>query len=147
MKLHQLSLFLENTPGALKMPCRLLADAGINILTLNLADTAEFGILRLIVKDWQRARDVLTQAGCVVNVAEVIAIDVPDRPGGLAGLLDVFDSEKLGITYIYAFTHRLEDKHTAIIVRFDDPDRAVEVMSRHQIHAVATADLFARVKA
>jgi hypothetical protein len=105
MKLHQLSLFLENTPGALKVPCRLLAAAGINLLTLNLADTAEYGILRLIVKDWEGARQVLTDAGCVVNVSEVIAIDVPDRPGGLADILDVLDSENLGIAYVYAFTH------------------------------------------
>jgi hypothetical protein len=143
MKLHQLSLFLENHPGALKVPCRLLAGAGINILTLNLADTAEYGILRLIVKDWQRARQVLTDAGCVVNVAEVIAIDVPDRPGGLADVLDVLDSENLGIAYVYAFVHGRQDKHAAMIFRFDEPDRAVQVLAGHHIHAVPSADLFA----
>jgi hypothetical protein len=147
MKLHQLSLFLENRPGAIKIPCRLLADAGINILTLNLADTAEYGILRLIVKDWQRARQVLTDAGSVVNVAEVIAIDVPHRPGGLADVLDVLDSENLGIAYMYAFARGRGSEHAAMIFRFDDPDRAVEVLSRHHIHAIASVDLFARVSA
>jgi hypothetical protein len=147
MKLHQLSLFLENRPGAIKVPCRLLAAAGINILTLNLADTAEYGILRLIVKDWQRARQVLTDAGCVVNVAEVIAIDVPDRPGGLADILDVLDSENLGIAYMYAFTHGRQHEHAAMIFRFDDPDRAVDALARHRIHAIASVDLFARVNA
>jgi len=147
MKLHQLSLFLENRPGALKTPCRLLAGAGINILTLNIADTAEFGILRLIVKDWERARKVLTDAGCVVNVAEVIAIDVPDRPGGLADVLDVLDTENLGIAYVYAFVHGRKDEHAAMIFRFDEPDRAVQVLARHHIHAIGAGDLFARLNA
>jgi len=144
MKIHQLSLFMENHPGAVKVPCRLLADAGLSILAINLADTTEYGILRLIVKDWQRARQVLTDAGCVVNVSEVIAIDVPDRPGGLADVLDVLDREKLGITYVYAFPHGLHNNHAAMIFRFDEPDLAMQMLARHQIHTIASADLFAR---
>ena len=84
MKIHQLSLFLENKPGHLVEPCRLLADAGINIRTLSVADTQQFGILRMIVSDWQKATAILKDAGCVVNVTEVLAVEVPDRPGGLA---------------------------------------------------------------
>jgi hypothetical protein len=84
MKLNQLSVFLENKPGKLSVPCKALAKAGINILTLSLADTHQFGILRLVLPDWQRARKVLEDAGCVVNVTEVVAIEVPDKPGGLA---------------------------------------------------------------
>jgi len=147
MKLHQISLFLENHPGAIKAPCRLLAEAGINVLTLNLADTAEYGILRLIVKDWEAARKVLTDGGCVVNVAEVIAIDVPDRPGGLADVLDVLDRENLGIAYMYAFTHGWQNKHAAMIFRFEEPDRAVEALARHRISAIRSVDLFSRANA
>ena len=76
MKIPQLSMFMENKPGRLSDPCRRLAEAGINIVTLSLADTQQFGILRLIVRDWEKAKTVLEQAGCVVNVVEVVAIEV-----------------------------------------------------------------------
>lgn len=81
MKIHQLSLFLENKPGQLTEPCRLLAQAGINIRTLTLADTEEFGILRLIVSDWEAGARLLGEAGYVVNSTEVVAVEVPDRRG------------------------------------------------------------------
>ena len=83
MKIHQLSLFLENRPGQLVHPCRILAKAGVNMLTATLADTQQFGILRFIVKEPEHARKILQDAGCVVNLTEVVAVDVADRPGGL----------------------------------------------------------------
>ena len=83
MRIPQLSVFLENKPGHMIVPCRLLSDAGINVVTLSLADSSQFGILRLIVREWQRAREVLEAAGWVVAVTEVLAIEVVDRPGGL----------------------------------------------------------------
>ncbi len=86
--LKQLSLFLENRPGQIKLPCQALGKAGIDILTLSLADTQQFGILRLIVKEWERAKRVLEEAGCVVNVTDVLAVEVPDRPGGLGEVLE-----------------------------------------------------------
>ena len=125
MKLHQLSLFLENKPGHLKVPCKLLADAGINIVAMSLADTQQFGILRLIVKDWQKGRDVLQKAGCVVNVTEVLAVDVEDKPGGLAGVLELLDPTGLSIEYMYAFTCGPRGDRAALIFRFDDPDKAI----------------------
>ena len=83
MKIHQLSLFLENKPGQMIQPCRVLADAGIGLHTLTLADTQQFGLLRLIVTDWEEGRKILEQAGYLVNVTEVVAVEVADRPGGL----------------------------------------------------------------
>ena len=80
MKIHQLSLFLENRKGQLRVPTKVLAHEGIDIKTLSLADTEQFGILRLIVDDWERAKAALEAAGCVVKVTEVVAIEVPDRP-------------------------------------------------------------------
>ena len=106
MKIRQLSLFLENRPGQLRFPCKVLGDAGIDILTMSLADTAQFGILRLIVKDWQRAKEVLEAAGVVVNVTEVLAVDVPDRPGGLASVLEAFEKAGVGVEYMYACAAR-----------------------------------------
>ena len=146
MKLHQLSLFLENKPGHLKAPCRILSEAGINILALSLADTHEFGILRLIVKDWQKARDALKEKGCVVNVTEVLAIDVEDRPGGLAGILDLLDQEKLDIEYMYAFTCGPRGNRAALIFRFEDPDRAVRVLQGKGVKVLDSVKLFERVE-
>ena len=91
MKINQLSFFLENEPGHLARLCRVLAGAGVNIITLSLADTAQFGILRLIVDDWRKAKTAIEARGCTVKVAEVIATQVEDRPGGLADVLDEFD--------------------------------------------------------
>ena len=96
MKIRQLSLFLENRSGQLRIPCQVLGEAGIDILTMSLADTQQFGILRLIVKDWEKAKRVLEAAGFVVNVTDVLAIDVPDRPGGLASVLESFEKAGLG---------------------------------------------------
>src|SRR6266545_5366463 len=110
MKIHQLSLFLENKPGQLNEPCRVLAGAGIRIRTLTLADTQRFGILRLIVTDWQKARDLLQEAGYAVNIAEVVAVEVADRPGGLSVLLDLFEGSGINIEYMYAFTFGREDR-------------------------------------
>ena len=81
MKLSQISLFLENKPGRLSEPCRVLANAGINILALSLADAEQFGILRLVMRDWEKAKKVLEEANFVVNVTEVVALEVEDRPG------------------------------------------------------------------
>src|SRR5574340_1674345 len=96
MKLRQPSLFLENRPGQLRAPCKVLGDAGIDILTMSLADTQQFGILRLLVKDPDRARQVLEAAGVVVNLTDVLALDVPDHPGGLAEVLEAFEQAEIG---------------------------------------------------
>ncbi len=127
MKLQQLSLFLENRPGRLGAPLAAIAAAGINILTLALADTAQFGILRLIVRDWDKAKRILEEAGWVVNLTEVVAVDLLDRPGGLAEALEVLESANLNIEYMYAFSLRRGDK-AILIFRFEDPDRAIQVL-------------------
>lgn len=103
MKIHQLSLFLENRAGQLRHPVQLLAQAGIDIRTLMLADTQQFGILRLVVQDWQRAKQVLEGGGVVVNITEVVAIEVADRPGGLDEILALVEGAGMNVEYMYAF--------------------------------------------
>ena len=103
MRIRQISIFLENKPGQLSTICRALADAGVNIATLSLADTADFGIVRLIVDDHEKAKAVLTEKGHVLNVREVIAVCVPDRPGGMAEVMQVLDEAEANIEYSYAF--------------------------------------------
>jgi len=145
MKIHQLSLFLENKPSQLTEPCRLLADAGIDIRTLTLADTAQFGILRLIVSDWEKGALLLEQAGYVVNVTVVVAVEVPDRPGGLAELLGVFDETDTNIEYMYAFTFGRGE--TAILIfRFNNPDAAIERLQAAGINVIGSSEVYRRIK-
>lgn len=140
MKLQQLSLFLENRPGRLHAPLEAIAAEGINILTLSLADSAQFGILRLIVREWDKAKAILEKAGWVVSLTEVVAVDVPDRPGGLAEALTILEGADLNIEYMYAFSLRRGDK-AILIFRFEDPDRAVQVLLDRGLHIVDGEEL------
>ena len=140
MKIHQLSLFLENKPSQLTEPCRLLAEAGIDIRTLTLADTERFGILRLIVSDWKKGARLLQEAGYVVNVTEFVAVEVPDRPGGLAELLGGFENTGINIEYMYAFTFGRGD--TAVLIfRFDNPDAAIARLQSAGINILGSTEL------
>ncbi|MBO7721222.1 MAG: ACT domain-containing protein [Kiritimatiellae bacterium] len=122
MRIRQISIFMENRPGRLSAVCRDLADADINIVTLSLADTSDFGIVRLIVDDHEKAKSILTEKGHVVNVREVIAVCVPDRPGGMAGVMRVLDEAGVNIEYSYAFAFHKGGK--AVLV-FSFSDNAV----------------------
>lgn len=146
MKLHQLSVFLENKPHQIRMPTKLLGDAGIDILTLSLADTQQFGILRLIADDWQKAKRVLEDAGVVVKVTEVVAIEVPDVPGGLAELIDAIEKLSLNIEYMYSCTFHLDDK-AVLVFRFEeDVARVTAALESCQIRLVSDEDLRKRGK-
>ena len=116
-------MFLENKPGQLSTICRDLAEAGINIATLSLADTSDFGIVRMIVDDHEKAKAVLTDRGHVVNVREVIAVCVPDRPGGMAEVMQVLDAAGANIEYSYAFAFH-EGEKAVLVFRFDDNAKA-----------------------
>ena len=147
MKLKQLSLFLENKPGKVRQACRTLADNGINIETLALADTEQFGILRLLVKDWERAKEVFEKNGVVVRVSEVVALEVGHRPGGLADILDILDDAGLNIEYMYGFFQQIgREKQSSggaiIVFRFDQPDIAVETLQRRNIRVLGSEELF-----
>lgn len=145
MKIHQLSLFLENKPGRLSEPCQVLAKAGINILTLSLADTQQFGIMRLIVRDWQKGKSVLEAAGFVVSVTEVVATEVADRPGGLADVLEIIEEGRVNIEYMYAFTFRRDDK-AVLVFRFDNPDAAVSLLRAKNINVIDSVELYERAE-
>ena len=123
MRIRQISIFLENRPGQLSTICRDLADAGINIATLSLADTADFGIVRMIVDDHEKAKSVLAEKGHVVNVREVIAVCVPDRPGGMAEVMQVLDAAGANIEYSYAFAFHKGEK-AVLVFRFSDNAKA-----------------------
>ena len=141
MKLQQLSLFLENRPGQLREPCEALAAAGIDLLTMSLADTAQFGILRFIVRDPERARQVLEQAGMVVRVTEVVPVEVENRPGGLAEVLARIEEAGLGVEYMYDFGAASRGGKAAIIFRFEDPDKALSALEAAGIRVLAMEEL------
>src|SRR5512139_3723547 len=127
MKVEQISIFLENKPGTLAEVTRILGEAGINIRALSLADTKDFGILRLIVNDNQKAKHVLGSKGFTVRRTEVVAVEVPDRPGGLAEILKVLSESNISVEYLYAFVQQT-GQNAIIIFRFDETDRAIAVL-------------------
>jgi len=127
MKVEQISIFLENKSGRLAEVTRILGEAGVNIRALSLADTTDFGILRIIVNDTEKAKDVLKKNDFTVGKTEVIAVEVPDNPGGLAGILEILKSENLNVEYMYAFVER-SGEDAVIIFRFDEIDRAIKVL-------------------
>jgi hypothetical protein len=147
MKLQQLSLFLENRPGALRQPCQVLGTAGIDILSLSLADTQQFGILRLIVKDVDRALKVLEVAGCVVKVTDVLAVEVPDRAGGLGDMLGVFEGSGLSVEYLYPLVAGHRGKTAVLLLRVEDPDRAGGLLAGRGIRVLSREEAFEAVGA
>jgi len=128
MQIRQISIFLENKPGQLSAICRDLADADINIATLSLADTSDFGIVRMIVDDHEKAKATLTEKGHVVNVREVVAVCVPDRPGGMAEVMQVLDKCGVNIEYSYAFAFHKGEK-AVLVFRFSDNDKAAAALA------------------
>ena len=144
MKVKQLSLFLENRPGAISRPVKLLSKAKFNILTLNLADSQQFGILRCVVRDWQKAKELLENEGFVVRVTDMVAIEVADKPGGLAARLAVLEKARVNLDYMYGFTLKNEGRGL-LAFRFDDPDRAIAALSKKGITPVGSEDLFKRL--
>ena len=145
MKIKQLSIFLENKPGHLESVCRTLADAKINILALSVADTQQFGILRLIVEDWEHGLATLEKAGFAVKFTEVVATEVEDRPGGLARILKVVGRAGVNVEYMYAFAYRAQGQAT-MVFRFDDPDKAIAALRYSGINVLDSVEVFSRAK-
>jgi hypothetical protein len=144
MKLQQLSLFLENRSGQLREPCEALAAAGIDLLTMSLADTSQFGILRFIVRDPERAKQVLQDAGMVVRMTEVVPVEVDNEPGGLARALAAIEDAGLGVEYMYDFGAASRGGKAAIVFRFEDPDRALAALSAAGIRVLPMEELLAK---
>ena len=133
--LKQLSIFIENKPGTIRAVCEVLRDNQINIRTLSLADTQQFGILRFLVNDPEKAREVLASAGFTAKETEVLALPVADHPGGLAEILDVIDRNNLNVEYMYAFTFGRED-NAVMVFRFADPSAALQALTAAGIKPV-----------
>ena len=141
MKVEQISIFLENKPGSLEQATRILKEAAINIRTLSLAETTDFGILRLIVNDVEKANTVLKDGGFRVNKTVVVAVEVPDKPGGLHSIMEVLSREGINVEYLYAFVEK-SGENAVIIFRFDNPEKAIEVLTKHKFTVVPGEKLY-----
>ena len=127
MIIRQISIFLENKPGQLAGICRALAKAEVNIATLSLADSADFGIVRMIVDAHVKGARVLTEAGFAVRETEVVTVTVPDRPGGMAELMEKIDRAGLDVKYSYAYALGHGEK-AILVFRFNDNAKAEEAL-------------------
>ncbi|OFW35769.1 MAG: amino acid-binding protein [Candidatus Aquicultor primus] len=142
MKATQLSVFLENKKGRLADVTKVLGENGINIRTLFIADSSDFGILRMIVNDAQKALDVLKANNFTVKVNEVVAVEVPDEPGSLSRILSVLDDNGMNVEYLYCFVDK--NRNAAIdIMRVEDSDKAIEVMRKANLKILSEAELSA----
>ena len=142
MKVEQISVFLENKSGRLAEVTGILARAGVNIRTLSLADTADFGILRLIVNQTEKAKEILKENGFTVGKTEVVALVVPDKPGGLGGILKILDGAGINVEYMYAFVQRSGD-NAIIIFRFDEIDKAIETLTGAGVRVLKGEEVYA----
>ena len=140
MNAQQLSIFLENQPGRLSEVVGVLARAGINIRALSLADTSEFGVLRLLADRPEEARAALREQGFRAQVTEVAAVEVPDRPGALSRLLDAFHASGVDVEYMYAFVGRPR-QGAIMIFRLSDPEKAAQALTPELGRLVPTEEL------
>ena len=136
MKVEQLAVFLENKSGRLAAITKILSDNGINIRALSVADTADFGILRVIVDQTEKAKQALKDAGFTVGLTDVVAVEVTDKPGGLGEVLAVLDQVEINVEYMYAFVEK-SSQNAVIIFRFDDADTAIEVLQNAGIRILS----------
>ncbi|HBG77589.1 MAG TPA: amino acid-binding protein [Phycisphaerales bacterium] len=140
MKIKQISIFLENRKGRLFDVCSLLGKHNINIRALNVAETESFGILRIVVNNPDDAVKKLAEAGFTANITDVIAVEVPDKPGGLAGILKVLNDEDVNVEYMYGFVEKATDK-ALMVFRFDNADRATAVLKKHDIRIAGEKEI------
>ena len=140
MILKQLSVFLENKSGRLTDVCETLERENINISALSLADTAEFGILRLIVTNPDLAVSRLKAQGFSVSLTEVIALIIPHEPGALAKALKILSDADISIEYIYAFA--FEEKKATVVIRTEEPEKAIRTLQAHRMELLRASDIY-----
>lgn len=140
MNIHQISVFLENRSGQLAEITRLLADANVDIRALSIAETADYGLARMIVDDSAKASSILLQHGDILSMTPVWAVEVPDRPGGLAEMLGVLAENHVDVEYMYSlFTHK--DGHAYMVMRISDEPKFLDALGSRGIKIMSKDDL------
>lgn len=141
MKVKQLSVFLENQSGRLAEVSEAIGAQGVNIRALSLADTSGFGILRLIVDDIAKAHDILKSGGFTVRETDVIAVEIPDRPGGLGSVLKVFADAKINIEYMYAYVQKSAE-NAVVIFRIDNADEGIRTLEAKGVKILSAKQVY-----
>jgi hypothetical protein len=141
MLVKQISIFLENKSGRLAEVTRTLGENDIDISALSIADTTDFGILRLIVNKPEIAERILKESDFTVSCTSVIAIGVQDKPGGLAKVLEILDKDNIGIQYMYAFVSKTDDD-ALVILKVEDPDKAVKVLKDNGVSVLPSSQVY-----
>jgi hypothetical protein len=140
MIIKQLSVFLENKTGRLNEVTQLLGNAGINMSAFSVADTSEFGILRVIVSDPEKALAILKEAEFSVRLTDVICLNSPNEAGALARALDILANENVFIEYLYAYS--MNDQSANIVLKPDNIQKCIEVLQKHQLELVKASDMY-----
>ena len=140
MNIHQITVFLENRSGQLAQITKLLSDAGVDIRAISIAETADYGLARMIVDDSQKASSILLEHGDILSMTPVWAVEVPDRPAGLAELLAVLAEKNVDVEYMYSlFTHR--DGCAYMVLRVSDEAKFMDAVSQHSIKLMLPEEL------
>lgn len=145
MNVTQLSAFVANRPGHLQKVLKVLADENINIITLTIAETSDFGILRMIVNNPDRGYSVLKEHNITSSITDVLALEIEDTPGSLFKALDAFAQMELNIEYMYAFTEKRDGK-AVMIFRFEDIEAAKSALKEKGYNIVSKIDLIGENK-
>ncbi len=140
MSLKQLTIFVENKKGALVDITKILADNNVNMRALSIADTQDFGILRLIVNDNETATKALTETGYLLKMTDVVGVKIGDQPGKLSKALEVLDKAEINMEYLYAFMARTE-KHAYVVLRVADNEMAEKALEDAGFHMITDADV------
>jgi hypothetical protein len=139
--IKQLSVFIENKKGRLAKITGVLADAGIDLIALSIADTTNFGIMRGIVKDPDKAVNILKENGFTASLAEVFVVEVPDEPGGLSNVLQLLDEADVSIEYLYSFVFA-QNENALILFRVEDIDGAVAKLKQNGVKLLTADDIY-----
>ncbi|RBQ23708.1 hypothetical protein ALNOE001_07740 [Candidatus Methanobinarius endosymbioticus] len=140
MKNKQISIFIENKEGKLKKAIEVLSKEKINIRALSIADTTKFGILRLIVSDNEKAKNILEKNNFVVKENEVIVVEVPDKPDGLNTILGYLDDKNINVEYIYAFVSK-KTNEAIVVMRLEDIDNGIKVLKENNANILTPEDI------
>lgn len=140
MTINQLSIFVENKAGALGEITHILAKEGVDIRAMSIADTRDFGILRLIVSDEEKAKKALKENDCIVSITEVVGIAISDEPGALANVMDLLFNNGINVEYMYAFI-TISKKYAYVVVRVEDNNKAMKVLETNGIQLVSKEDI------
>ncbi|MDD5959192.1 MAG: acetolactate synthase [Methanobrevibacter wolinii] len=140
MVVKQISIFIENTEGRIKKAINSISSKGINIRALSVADGSKFGILRLIVTDNKKSKELLEKEGFIVRETEVIVIGIPDKPNGLNELLETLETEKINLEYIYAFANNKTDE-AVVVIKVEDYEKAKKLLESKNAHLFDEEDI------